>query len=453
MALIVAAASPFHGHVQPVLTVAADLVRRGHEVVVLTGSRFAEDVRAAGAQHVSLPPAADFDDRQLDLYFPDRAAFPPGPAQLEYDMKHVFGDPTAAQYRALRTLLERRSPVAAVIGDPLFLGTTALTLSAPAGARPVTVGLGITMPTLLSEDAPPIGFGMPPLVGEGAGKRHREMNDQIKEVLAGAQRHIEENFGEAGTRLPGFVLDCLVTVPDHYLQLTVPGFEYPRGDLPRSFRFIGPLPAAPRPPRPLPSWWGEVEGTGRPVVVVTQGSFANRDLGRLVRPALDALAGEDVLVVAATGRADGPAEIEAAGAVPANARVGGYLPFEALLPHASVLVTNGGYGGVHEALRHGVPLLVGGDGEDKREVAARVEWSGTGLDLRTGDPSPAELRDAVRRLLAEPGFRARAGELREECGRHDALAAVADLVARVAQDVPERSREGVRPPERGAARP
>ncbi|MEU6372093.1 glycosyltransferase [Streptomyces sp. NPDC046909] len=429
MTLIVAAASPFHGHVQPVLTVASDLVRRGHEVVVLTGSRFAEDVRAAGALHVSLPPAADFDDRQLDLYFPDRAAFPPGPAQLEYDLKHVFGDPTAAQYRALRTLLARRFPASVVLSDPLFLGATALSLSAPPGRRPLTIGLGITMPTLLSEDAPPLGLAMPPLAGEGAKKRHREMNDQVREVFSGAQRHIEENFGESGTELPGFIFDCLVTAPDHYLQLTVPEFEYPRENLPASFRFVGPLPAAPRPPRPLPDWWAEVEDTERPVVVVTQGTFANRDLGRLVRPALDALADEDVLVVAATGRADGPAAIQAAGPVPANARISGYVPFDALLPHASVLVTNGGYGGVHEALRHGVPLVVGGDGEDKPEVAARVKWSGAGVDLCTGDPSPREVRDAVLTVLAEPGYRERARELRAAFERHDALEAVAEVVA------------------------
>ncbi|MGW4729737.1 glycosyltransferase [Streptomyces shenzhenensis] len=429
MALVIAAATPFHGHVQPVLTVAADLVRRGHEVVVLTGSRFAEDVRAAGALHVSLPPAADFDDRRLEQHFPGRAAFPTGPAQLDYDMKHVFGDPTAAQYQALRTLLARRFPASVVISDPLFLGTTALALSAPPGRRPVTVGLGITMPTLLSEDAPPIGLGMPPLLGEGAKKRHREMNDHVKEAFAGAQRHIEENFRGSGTELPGFILDCLATVPDHYLQLTVPGFEYPRGDLPPSFRFVGPLPAAPRAPRPLPEWWAEVERARQPVVAVTQGSFDNRDLGRLVRPAIEALADQDVLVVAATGRADGPAEIEAGGPVPANVRVGGYVPFDALLPYASVLVTNGGYGGVHQALRHGVPLVVGGDGEDKPEVAARVQWSGAGLDLRTGQPSPEVVRDAVLAVLGEPGYHARAAGLRAEIERHDALDAIAEVVA------------------------
>lgn len=72
----------------------------------------------------------------------------------------------------------------------------------------------------------------------------------------------------------------MITVPDHYLQLTVPGFEYPRGDAPSSFRFVGPLP----------KWWADVKDTERPVVVVTQGTLDNRDLGRLIRPTLDALA-------------------------------------------------------------------------------------------------------------------------------------------------------------------
>ncbi|NNN35574.1 glycosyltransferase family 1 protein [Streptomyces sp. S3(2020)] len=425
MARVIAAATPFHGHVQPVLTIAADLVRRGHEVTVLTGARFADAVREVGAQHVSLPPAADFDDRKLEVYFPERSAIPQGPAQLEYDMKYVFGDPTAAQYRALRALLAR-FPASVVISDPLFFGTAALTLSAAPGHRPVTVGLGITLPMLLSEDAPPLGLAMPPVVGEGAKTQHRAMNVQVREMFADTQRHIEENFGESGTQLPGFILDCVVTVPDHYLQLTVPGFEYPRGDAPASFRFAGPAPAGPQRPGVLPDWWGELKHETRPVVLVTQGSFANDDLTDLVRPTIDALAGEDVLVVAATARADGPAAL---GPVPSNARVGGYLPFEELLPHASVLVTNGGYGGVHMALRHGVPLVVGGAGEDKPEIATRVEWSGAGVDLRSGRPSPEAIRDAVRRVLSEPGPARRAAELRDEFHRYDALAVVAEVVA------------------------
>lgn len=427
MTLVIATATPFHGHVQPVLTVAADLVRRGHEVVVLTGSRFAEQVRAVGARHVSLPSAADFDDRKLELYFPERAAVPVGPAQIDYDMKYIFGDPTAAQYGALKNLLDR-FPASVVISDPLFMGTAALALSAPPGRRPVTVSLGLTMPTLLSDDAPPVGLGMQPLTGEDARERHREMNEQVKQMMAGTQQHMEENFGESGVKLPGFFLDCMITVPDHYLQLTVPGFEYPRGDAPSSFRFVGPLPSTPRTTEELPEWWADVQNAERPVVVVTQGSLANRDLGRLIRPTLEALADEDVLVVAATGRPDGPAELESAGPVPPNARLAGYVPFDLLLPHAATLVTNGGYGGVHQALQHGVPLVVGGDGEDKPEIATRVEWSGAGIDLRSGDPAPADIRKAVLTVLGETGYLKRAGELRGEFEGRDALGAVAGVV-------------------------
>ncbi|MEW2570612.1 glycosyltransferase [Streptomyces sp. NPDC047070] len=425
MSRIIATATPFHGHVQPVLTVVADLVRRGHEVDVLTGTRFAEEVRAAGARHVPLPPAADFDDRKLDVYFPERAATPAGPAQLEYDLKYVFGDATVAQARALRGLLAR-SPASVVISEPFFFGAMALALSAPSSRRPTLIGLGITLPTLLSDDAPPLGLAMPPVAGEQAGIRHREMNARVRELFADTQRYLEESFGESGTELPGFFLDCMVTVPDHYLQLTVPGFEYPRGDLPPSFRFVGPLPTAPRTPHALPDWWAELARERRPVVVVTQGSFANSDLTQLVRPTVDALAGEDVLVVAVTGRPDGPAEL---GPVPQNVRVGGYVPHEEILPYASVLVTNGGYGGVHTALRHGVPLVVGGAGEDKPEVAARVGWSGTGVDLRTGTPSREAIADAVRTVLTDAGHRTRAGLLRDEFERHDALEAVAGLIA------------------------
>ena len=75
------------------------------------------------------------------------------------------------------------------------------------------------------------------------------------------------------------------------------------------------------------------------------------------------------------------------------------------------MVTNGGYGGVQQALANGVPLVVAGDSEDKPEVAAHVQWSGTGVNLHTGRPSPAMVARAVRRVLA----RASTGTGRGRC--------------------------------------
>jgi UDP:flavonoid glycosyltransferase YjiC (YdhE family) len=92
------------------------------------------------------------------------------------------------------------------------------------------------------------------------------------------------------------------------------------------------------------------------------------------------------------------------------------------------MVTNGGYGGVQLALSHGIPLAVAGTTEDKPEVAARVAWSGAGINLATSKPKPKAVRDAVRALLDEPRYRTRARALADEYRSYDAVARVVDIL-------------------------
>ncbi|MFI6079019.1 glycosyltransferase, partial [Actinoplanes sp. NPDC051343] len=174
-----------------------------------------------------------------------------------------------------------------------------------------------------------------------------------------------------------------------------------------------------------------------PVIVPIAGTrratpLSNTHLGELLVPAVRGLADLDVLVVAATARDDGPEMMQQAlGAVPDNVRLTGFVPFDRLLPLADVLVTNGGYGGVHVALQHGVPIVVAGASEDKPEVAARVEWTGTGVNLRTGTPKPADVREGVQKIFGSNGYRMRAQALRKEFGEYqpfDAIAAVVEAV-------------------------
>lgn len=112
-----------------------------------------------------------------------------------------------------------------------------------------------------------------------------------------------------------------------------------------------------------------MENANRPVVYVTQGTIDNIDLDLLVGPELRGLADLDVTVVATTG---GRPVAQIPGDIPANARVAEFVPHADLFPHISVMVTNGGFGGVQSALADGVPLVIAGDTEDKPEVAARV---------------------------------------------------------------------------------
>jgi UDP:flavonoid glycosyltransferase YjiC (YdhE family) len=106
-----------------------------------------------------------------------------------------------------------------------------------------------------------------------------------------------------------------------------------------------------------------------------------------------------------------------------------FIPHDLLLPHVDVMVTNGGYGGVQQALANGVPLVVAGDSEDKPEVAARVQWSGTGLNLHTGRPSPAMVARAVRRVLSHGSYRERAQALQAEIAATDPLGTISGALA------------------------
>jgi UDP:flavonoid glycosyltransferase YjiC (YdhE family) len=99
-----------------------------------------------------------------------------------------------------------------------------------------------------------------------------------------------------------------------------------------------------------------------------------------------------------------------------------------LLPKVDVMVTNGGYGAVQRSVATGVPLVVAGSTEDKPEVAARVAWSGAGMNLKTGTPTPTMIRSAVREILDDGRYLRRARELEAAFAQRDGIAEIAALV-------------------------
>jgi UDP:flavonoid glycosyltransferase YjiC (YdhE family) len=192
--------------------------------------------------------------------------------------------------------------------------------------------------------------------------------------------------------------------------------------------FVGPvLPGGKgRRDKAFPEWWPDVERAGA-VVHVTQGTFDNTDLDQLIAPTLEALADrDDLLVVVATGRSGQ----RLAGPIPANARVADWLPYSALMPHVGAMVTNGGYGGVQYALSQGVPLVVAGETSDKAEVAARVEYTGVGIDLGTSTPSAAAIGAAVDRVLGDDRYRSAALGMRRAIELTTPIDAIANVIKR-----------------------
>ncbi|MEV4556676.1 nucleotide disphospho-sugar-binding domain-containing protein [Kitasatospora sp. NPDC049285] len=437
MSKIIVAATPVTGHTHPLLRIATHLAEQGHEVAFLGGARYRAAAEECGLAFAPLPAEADYDDRDFAASFPERAAVPAGPAQLLWDVMHVFGDPLPAQHRALRALLAE-FPAVAVLHDSLFLGAVALAMAHPRAERPAVLAVGISPLALVSKDTAPPLLGLLPPVDEQQRAEYAALGRESARRMRPAMEYVNARFAETGLQVPeGTHLFGRVESVDALLQLTVPAFEYPRSDLPANVAFVGPLPIPAAPGGLRPDWWprlAEAREAGRRVVVVTQGTIANADPQALLAPAVRALADrQDLLVIVATGRVDGPDLLRGAlPAVPANTVLAGFVPFDALLPHADALVTNGGYGGVQAALGHAVPVVVAGDSEDKPEVAARVEWTGTGVNLRTGRPTERQLATAVDTVLTDPELRDRAAALAKEFAGYDALRRITELLPRVA---------------------
>ncbi|MFT4283242.1 MAG: glycosyltransferase [Protaetiibacter sp.] len=393
--------TPVHGHIAPLVAVTRHLVASGHRVRFLTGARYRETVEAAGAEWLPLPAEADYDDRDMDAAFPGRVGLS-GPAGIRYDLREIFLRPAPAQLAALDAAIAHDRPDAVLV-ESLFMG--ALLLLCRPGDRPPVVNLGIVPLGIASRDTAPFGLGIPPKPGAGGRMRNAMLSFVAEKVIFGAlQRYARELVTQAGGRMRGSFMGS-AALADALVQFTVPSFEYPRSDLPETVHFVGPVSRTTPSTTPLPEWWGDLDGT-RPVVHVTQGTVANTDFGELIDPAITGLAGDDVLVVVSTGGREVPLRD-----YPANVRIAPYLPYDRLLPLVDVYVTNGGYGGVHYAMEHGVPLVTAGLTEDKIEVTARVAWSGVGIDLHSDRPTPEQVRDAVRCVIVEPSFRERSAAI------------------------------------------
>ncbi|WP_445150369.1 glycosyltransferase [Baekduia sp. Peel2402] len=416
---------PADGHLSPLLPLARELTARGHDVFWMTGPTRRARVEATGAAFLPFIDAWDLDFGGLDERFPARAEAK-GVARFKHDMREIFIKMVPDQIADLQRHVANAQPDLLIV-EPSF-GAAAAAIEEQTGLAWATFGIGALM--MPSPDAPPFGLGLRPL-RHGVLNRARNtvLNTLIDRTLF---RSIEGDYramcaGVSITPNPGGLFATALS-PHLYLHPSVPSFEFPRGNLPAQVCHVGPhLPAAPANVE-LPQWWGEMVADERPVVLVTQGTVAT-DPAELLLPTLNALAHEPVQVIAVTGGPD-PSSLPSA---PANARVERYIPFAALMPHADVYVTNGGYGGLHFAMSHGVPILSAGSTEDKADLAARVDWSGVGIGMRAQYAQPAKVRAAVRRLLDEDAFRARATQIADEMAAYDGPARASELVEALAQ--------------------
>ncbi len=415
---------PLVGHVNPALPIARQLVERGHEVWWYTGKTLQSKIEATGARFLPIRTGMDFSDsNNVPDSLREKRKNLKGLAHFKFDFKHFFGDSAVGQVKDLTDIL-REFPADVLLSDVCFLGAAWVHET----GGPPWAAFGITALGIISPDTAPFGLGMRPDASTLGRLRNGVLNGVFERGLFGDVTDYMNQL-RASIGLPPYqtsFFDAVVS-PYLYLQGTVPAFEYPRSNLPSQVHFIGPY--LPEPPADFtpPVWWDDLK-SGKPVVHVTQGTVAT-EADDLIVPTLQALADEDVLVVAATG---GKPIENIKAPLPANARLERFIPYYHLLPHVDVMMTNGGYNGVQAALAHGVPLVAAGQTEEKPEICTRIEWAGVGINLKTKTPKPTQLKNAVKKILESPHYRQKAQLIQADIARYDTPSLSAKLLEQLA---------------------
>ena len=405
------------GHVGPMSGLIAELVRRGHPTRVHTGARYRDRFARLGADVIGWSNARDFDEERPEATFPRVRG-----SSLRRSMTLVqdaFLGTAAGQVADLAAALDEE-PADVLIGEVFTLGPG---LVAEQRGLP-WASVNALPPNVLSQELPPPGMNVAP--ARGPIGRHRDVGLRRGfEILTAGLHHRYDRI-RADLRLnrsPGPFGSAFYS-PWLSLLTGVPALEHARSDLPAAMHFVGRLPVSGR------SGGFPTAAQGhRPLVLVTQGTH-NTDPRDLLQPAVLGLAGLPIDVLATTGRT-GVTDIGLP--PPANACIVDFADFDTVLDRTAVLVANGGWGALLEALSAGIPMVVAGGDIDKPENARRVARARAGIDLRTGRPRPAAVAAAVEQVLADPSYRAAALAIAAELAALGGAGRAADLVEELAE--------------------
>ncbi|WP_052664870.1 glycosyltransferase [Nitriliruptor alkaliphilus] len=436
MACVVLLSGTDRGHTYPIVAVALALRDRGHQVLVVTGTRRGPELDAAQVPWAPIPEAEPHDEHA--------------------DLSANLWSWAAGAARPLAALL-RDVDADVVVGDVLMAagGLAAELCDLP------WVQL---VPHHLSDAAvelPPMGLGRHP-----SRRPWVRADDRYVHRLAARSRVAGRRDRAAARSLLG--LPAGGGRPAARLIGSLPGLEYPRLRWPDDAHLVGPLPWDPpevgvavpavsstrhrgRSPGAI---LREIDPDGAPIVVVTD-STGTGATGGLAGLAVEALVGLDLQLVAITEDPD--VAVRTAQVWPLGCVVGSIPHHQALDLAArasrAVVIAPGGAGVVGKSLLRGLPLTLVPDFGDQLEAAARVTWAGAGrrVDLRAPWtpwlPAPigrsGQLRRAVVRVLADERYAAAAGRLADQA---------AGLGPPAAAEVVEGVLAGTLPPASGPTR-
>lgn len=378
-----------HGHVNPSLSLAAELVRRGEEVIYYLTDEFREAVEATGATFRSYG-----------------AAYPPDLLEGIYGQPFVLA---ARMIDACRRIVPELME-AAHAEQPDYIIYDAM---APWGWM-VAENLGVpsvsSMALLALHPKVLLAGGMfPSMVAQIVGSFGKVL--EYNRTAAAFRR-------ESGLKTPP--LPVSLNAPgDLTINYTSSLFQ-PYAELFTGYEFVGPAMDFQRPAVEFPF----ERLSDKPLIYISLGTV-NNDARLFYHACFEAFADDRYQVVLSIGKRIDAASL---GSIPANFIVRPYVPQLDILQRADAFITHGGMNSVHEGLYYNVPLVVVPQTDEQTLVGRQVARLGAGVLLKKQETNPAQLREAAERILSDPAYRSNATRVGESFRQAGGVRRAADVI-------------------------
>ncbi|MFG1395052.1 glycosyltransferase [Xanthobacter agilis] len=402
-------APPLPGHYNPLLVLARELGRRGHEVTFAHMADAAALVAGRGARFAAVGPASH-PPGALGAYL-HRLAHPGG----------LFG--FLAMLRAtagITDMLCRDLP-----GALAAIGAEAV-IADQTEAAGVLVARHLGLPAVSTATALPLNRepGVPPPFvpwpydPSERGRVRNRGGYRVTDLLMTPMRRVLTRHGAAFGLDPnadqGF--SPLLTVA----QMPA-GLDFPRLELPANFHYGAPwrdgedIAALP---------WTPPRADGRPLVFCSLGTLQGARGDLFAKVARAAARCGARLLIAHGGLLSAA---EAARLAPV-AEVHAFVPQRAVLRQCAAAVLHCGMNTVLDALAAGVPLVALPIAFEQPATAARLAFAGAAEVVPAGRAGAGRLTRALEGVLREPRYRAAARRLAADMAGHGGVADAADRI-------------------------
>ena len=424
---ILLANMPFDGHFNPLVCVASSLKQAGHDVRWFTGSYYKEKVEQLSIPYYPFKKTVDYNQFNVDEVFPERLRYRNQIKRLNWDLQHIFIRRAPELFEDIQEI-NNVFPFDVLIADVMF---TCMPLVKALLKKPA-LAIGVVPIIETSKDLPPAGLGMTPSYGFFGQLKQaflRFLTDKV--LLAGTHKMFREILNSKGIQTGNKnMFDILCQHATLLLQSGVPGFEFKRADLGKNVRFIGALIPSSKKSAPPEALFHKLKAFKK-VILLTQGTI-EKDPKKLIIPTINAFRNSDHLVIVTTG---GSKTLELKEKYPdANIVIEDFIPFEQIMPHADVFVTNGGYGGVMLSVQHELPMIVAGIHEGKNEINARVGYFNLGINLQTENPTAEKIKESINKVLSSHDYKQNIKKLNLEFKNYDPNKLILEYILQVTNE-------------------